>query len=174
LDIENYRSNLGMSAALFDVVTLQLGINESIGALMDDTNRTAVVNYCKAILAALLADNASCKIIVVLPSTDGNTRGGWGANYGATGYKDYYQKNIIRLRELLISNLDAGVYSANVEVSAAAMACDRYYGYARTTQAVASRISTTDEVHTNAVHPDTVGYQQMGDALYAQVLHKLQ
>ena len=174
LDIAYYRSNLGMGATKYKVVTIQLGINESFGAVKSEADRTAVITYAKAICAAFLADNSNTKIIIQLPSTDGNTKGGWGANYGASGYKSEYQMNIWRLRELIISNFDNSVYSANVEVGIAGLVIDRYYGYGRTTQAISARINTTEEVHVNALHPITEGYELMGDAYFAQILHLLQ
>jgi len=174
LDIANYRINLGMGNTKFKVVIIQLGINESFGTIMNDTNRTAVINSAKAICTAFLADSSATKIIIQLPSTDGNTKGGWGANYGSTGYKAEYKMNIWRLREMIISNFDNSVYNANVEVGIAGLVIDRYYGYGRTTQAISARVSTTEEVHINAVHPNTEGYQQMADGCFPHILKFLQ
>jgi len=167
LNINAYRTTLGMGTNKFDVVSFQLGVNDSFGAFKTDADITAIINNAKAVITAFLADNASTKIIVHLPTMDGNTKGGWAENYGTTGYKSEYQANIWKLREAIISNFDSGVYNANVIVGIAGLCVDRYYGYVRVTQAVASRISTTEEVHNNAVHLDTPGSQQAGDSYYS-------
>lgn len=176
LSISNYRTSLGMGTTKFDIVTFQLGINDCFGASKTDAEIAGIITYAKALCAAFLADNASTKIIIMLPSTDGNTKGGWGAtgNYGATGYKSEYQENVWRLREAMITNFDAGAYNANVSLGIVGLVCDRYYGYAFTTANVSARYAVSENVHTNAVHPTTSGYQQMGDAIYANILKLIQ
>ncbi|HAQ21106.1 MAG TPA: hypothetical protein DCR40_18015 [Prolixibacteraceae bacterium] len=167
LNIAAYRTGLGMGADKFDIVTFQLGVNESFGVIKTEADRLQVIQYAKDIITAFLADNATTKIIVQLPTSDGNSKGGWAENYGTTGYKSEYQMNIWRLRELIISSFDAGAYNANVFVGIAGLSVDRYYGYVRVTQAVSARISDTEEVHNNAVHLATAGSQQVGDSYYA-------
>lgn len=176
LDIAYYRSNLGMGVTKFDVMTLQLGINDSFGnsILSDSTITTKVINSIKAICTAFLADNSNTKIIIQLTTTDGNTLGGWGQNYAATASKTIYQKNIWRIRELILLEFDNAVYNANVEVGCAGLTIDRYYGYGLQDAAISSRVSTTEKVHVNALHPTTSGYQQIGDAYFAQILHLIQ
>lgn len=169
LNIAAYRTTLGMGSDKFDVVTLQLGINESLYSTFSEETLSANITYAKAICAAFLADNSTTKIIVMLPSSCGNTKGGWGENYGAAGFKEEYRRNIHRLRELIITNFDLSAYSANVSVGIVGLVIDRYYGYDRTTKSISSRIASTEETHTNAVHPGTDGYEQIGDGYFAQV-----
>src|SRR5690606_10881206 len=165
LDIAQYRSALGMGSELFDVVTFRLGINESFGSVKNESNRLDMINHAKALADAFLSDNPDVNIIFELPTTDGNTRNGWAANYGATNPKEDYQMNVWRLRELLIETFDLGAYNENVEVCATGAMVDRYYGYARTTTQVADRIPVMEEWHNNAVHPGVNGYYQLGDAV---------
>jgi len=174
LDIANYRNNLQMGVSKFDGITIQLGINESIGDVKTETDRLAVIGYAKSIIDAFLADNSATKIIIELPTTDCNTRGGWAANYGATGQKFTYQLNVWRLRELIISNFDNGLYNANVSIGIAGLTTDRYYAYERITQQISVRITEMEEVHINAVHPGSEGGKQMGDGIFPQLLKMLQ
>lgn len=175
LDIADYRSRLGMGTDKIDIVTIQLGINDCFGnTVLSAAIIEGYTNYAKLIIDAFLADNANTKVIIMLPSTDGNTYGGWGANYGAAYSKNVYQKNIFNLREKIITEFDSSAYDANVSVGIAGLVIDRYYGYALGDAAISARVATTEKVHTNAVHPTTSGYQQMGDAIYANILKLIQ
>lgn len=172
VDVENYRSMLGMGV-LFDVVAIRLGVNDSLGNLRTEAQRATIIQYAKTIIDAFLSDNADCKIIVELPTTDGNTRGGWGANYGAAGKKEEFQANVWRLRELMIEEFDNAAYHENVLLCATGCCIDRYYSYDRESIQVASVIPIFADVHTNALHPATEGYYQLADALYPSILNAL-
>lgn len=174
LDVANYRSLLSMGSSKFDIVTIRLGVNESFGELKTEENRLAVIEHFKAIIGAFVADNSATKFIIELPTTCGNTKSGWGVNYGATGRRETYEANVWRVRELLITTFDNGAYSANVEVCATGGMVDRYYGFERTTVQIASRITETEERHTNAVHPTTGGYYQLADGLFPHILKFIQ
>lgn len=174
INISNYRSLLSMGSSKFDVVAIRLGVNESFGELKSEENRQAVIGHFKTIIDAFLSDNSNTKIIIELPTTCGNTRSGWGVNYGASGRKDTYEANVWRLRELMIDEFDNGAYSENVEVCLTGGMVDRYYGYERTTTQVATRITETEERHTNAVHPTTGGYYQLADGLFPHILKLIQ
>lgn len=174
LDITNYRALLGMGSTKFDLVTIRLGINDSFGAIKTETEQNQVITYYKTLINAFLADNSATKFIVELPTTDGNTRGGWAVNYGAAFSKEDYQLNIWRLRELILSNFDNAAFNANVEVCATGCCVDRYYGYARVTTQIADRLVVNESWHNNAVHPDTGGSQQIGDAEYPHILKFIQ
>jgi lysophospholipase L1-like esterase len=172
MNIANYRSVVGLSG-YFDVVTIQLGGNDCFGTEMTQAAIDTIVNYAKTIATAFWADCATTKILIMLPTTCGNTKGGWGANYNALYYKEYYMKNIFLLRKSLIAAFDAGVYNSNAKVGIAGLAIDRYYGYPLASQAISARVATTETVHSNALHPAASGYQQMGDCIYAQIQNEI-
>jgi hypothetical protein len=174
MDIANYRSEMGMGATLLDFVTIQLGVNDCGGAVKTEAAILTIIAKAKLLIDAFLADNAACKIIVELPTIDGNTKGGWGTNYGATDSKEAYQTNLWRFRELVISNFDVGAYNANVSVGIAGLGIDRYYGYELDSVAISARDSSTELIHINAAHPITSGYEQIGDSIYPQLLQLLQ
>jgi hypothetical protein len=162
-----------MGASFFDIVAIRLGVNDSLGDLKSEADRIAVIGRAKTIIDAFISDNPDTKIIIELPTTDGNTRGGWGANYGASGKKEDYQANLWRLRELMIQEFDDAAYHANVSLSATGCCIDRYYGFERASLPVASVIPVNAEVHTNALHPATEGYYQLADAVYPSILNAL-
>jgi hypothetical protein len=174
LDIANYRSMLAMGTDKFDVVTIRLGVNDSFGELKTEENRLGVINNLKAIITAFVDDNALTKFIIELPTTDGNTRSGWGVNYGASGLRDTFQANVWRLRELIIEHFDNAEYSANVEVCATGCMVDRYFGFELAEVQSSSRITETEIRHTNAVHPTTGGYYQLADAIFPHILKFIQ
>lgn len=167
IDIAYYRSSIGLSG-LIDIVTMQLGVNEALGTVTSQT-LIDIVNNIKALCTAFVADNANTKMIVVLPTSDGNTKDGWGVNYGATKSKMTYQKNIYSIREAIISAFDKSVYAANVMVSSAGCNLDRYYGYELTDSDISQRYAVTEKTHVNAVHPTVSGYQQIADGIYASL-----
>ena len=173
LDIANYRSVLSMGAEKFDVVSFQLGVNDSFGTLKTEEYIFAVVALAKSLIDAFLIDNASTEIIIEIPTIDGNTKGGWGTNYGAEGYKEYYQRNIFNLRELLLQEFDDNAYSSKVSVGCVGLGLDRYYGYDLSSESIGTRYSETNLVHTNGVHPKTSGYNQMADTRFPIILSKL-
>lgn len=166
LNVATYRSNQGIGSVI-DLVTIQLGVNDAYG----NAAPSACVTYAKAIVDAFLADNAACKIVIELPTLCGNTDDGFAANYGASNpNRDIYEARLFAIRSALIAAFDAGAYHANARIGSAGLQVDRYYGYARSSVASASRISTMVDEHVNGVHPDTPGYNQNGDAIFAEAM----
>lgn len=166
LNVATYRSNQGIGSVI-DLVTIQLGVNDAYGNVAP----SACVTYAKAIVDAFLADNASCKIVIELPTLCGNTDDGFAANYGASNpNRDIYEARLFAIRAALITAFDAGAYHVNARVGSAGLQVDRYYGYARASVAVAARIATMVDEHVNGVHPDTPGYNQNGDVIFAEAM----
>ncbi|EPZ9280852.1 hypothetical protein HBM09_004264 [Vibrio parahaemolyticus] len=171
LDIENYREIIGLNEKI-DIVTFQLGVNDvGIGdSLHSDEKITEIVNYAKAIIEAFKKDNPATKFLIGLPTTGGNTKDGYGINYGANYSKYHYELNIFNLRSALMNAFDNGAYGQNVQIGCTGISIDRYYGYGRGKQSIAARIPELTDVHTNAVHPITPGYEQIADAFFPQLL----
>lgn len=168
MNIANYRSVNGI-AAPFGAVTVQLGINDVFSA-SEITSFATYINYAKAIADAFIADNASCKIIIALPTVCGNTNDGFAVNYGAAYPRRVYEKNLFGLRAALLAAFDGAAYHANVKVGSVGLSVDRWYGYATSAAAVAARMTATEDEHINGVHPGTDGYEQAGDAMFADLM----
>lgn len=172
LDVANYRANIGLTA-LIDVATFQLGVNESFSTSFKSLAQVlTVIGHAKSIVDAFLLDNPECKILIGLPSTCGNSKDGWASNYGANYGKSTYENNIYLLREQLLIAFDAAAYNANVFIMSSGVVVDRQYGYERSTVPVAARIQGTISIHNNAVHPSQEGTNQIGDAVFGDILKR--
>jgi len=171
VSVSYYRTNQSI-ASVIDYVSMQLGINEILGETVI-ASHTATINYIKTLIDAFIADNASCKINVQLPTISGNTGDGFAANYGGSYSRAVYEQNAFALRAAILAAFDNGAYHANVLVGAVGLTVDRYYGYTLTTTTAAARLSDSVQEHTNAVHPGTGGYLQAGDQVYAETLARL-
>lgn len=169
LDITNYRTvTLGMST-YFDVVSIQLGVNDCRKAKLSETQLYQSIINAKVLISAFLSDSPSAKILIQIPTTDMNVM--WSETYYQKGN---YKYNIWRLREMIIESFDNFSYHANVYVGQAGLGLDRYYGYPIANIPVAARYTETEIVHSDDVHPRTEGYKQMGDTIFPQILAMLQ
>lgn len=172
IDIANYRSSVLSSAPVFDIVTIQLGVNDSFdNDVKTDAEITAILDDAKTLIDAFIADNSDSKIIVQLPTLCANTLDGWADDYDATRKRNNYKENIFLLRKAILNDFDLGAYNSNVSVGQAGLSVDRYYGYPRSSGNPATRLTgDTVERHTNALHP-TEGYPQIADGILGQVLN---
>jgi len=156
-----------------DLLSIQCGINDnSLGA--DDAGKLLLKLYIETLYAKLIAHNSSAKMVVQLPSICGNTKGGAGANYGATWPTQNYAYNVFQIREYILANYDNNPLFPNLYVGIAGLVIDRYYGYDLADSAISARNTTTEKVHVNSVHPGTIGYGEMGDGTYPLFLKLLQ
>lgn len=171
MNIAAYRATQGIAAPL-DAVTIQLGVNDVFSA-SKLTNFASMVTYAKTIADAFLADNPACNVIVALPTICGNTNDGFAANYGAAYTRRIYESNLFGLRAALIAAFDGGAHHVNVRVGAVGLAVDRWYGYASSSTAVASRMTAVTDEHVNGVHPGLDGYEQAGDAMFCDLMASL-
>ena len=175
VDIAAYRDKLGLNDSTIDVVIIILGVNDCLGDLQTEQQLIDnSIKYAIELYNNFIEDNSKCKLIFNLPSICGNTKGGWGANYGANGHIMNYQKNIFTFRKLLLQYFDENATYPNAYVNIGGIAVDRYYGYALEEKAISNVITETEKVHINAVHPTNSGYTEYGNANYAMLLHVLQ
>ena len=173
LDISNYRSVLGLTSN-FDFVSFMLGVNDCFTDELSDTEINQIVNNYKLILDSFITDSPDARLFVQLPTIDSNTSDGWADNYGAVSSKVEYQKNIWKLRELMLNEFDSQNYNDNVLLGYAGITVDRYYGYPFTSQSVSNRITTQIERHSNAVHPSDEGFSQLGDGMFSMISSNLE
>ena len=182
LDLAYYKSKIGFNGS-FDVVTMRMGINDSLFKnIHSDADFEVTLNRYKSLVDLFVADGA--KVIVELPLTDVSDHDAWGVNDGAgsanAAGKNMYQADMWRWREAIIETFDNGAYGNNVEVGCAGLCVDRWYGYPATgtiapvmSGKVATRLGVTSIMHNNSVHPNNGGYMQLADALYPQLLRLL-
>lgn len=169
IDIPLYKSRLGLqSTDKIDVVSFQFGINDN--ALANDL--PTLLGYITSLYNAFIADNPTCKFIIGLPTSAGNTVDGSGANYGAMYNWKALLENTYKIRQYLLT-LEGSVTFPNLIISAVSLGLDRYYGYNLSDRPVSERNSTTEKYHTNHVHPQTSGYGQMADMYFGTYLFAL-
>ena len=163
LDVAQYKTLCGLSNTdKIDAVSFQFGVNDN--KLADNTER--LYTYIKALYDAFIEDNPSCKFIVGLTTTSGNTLSGCGANYGASFDWKSYQENVYKIRKYYLSLLNDNTMP-NLRIATPHLSLDRYYGYNFSTRQVSARYSDTEKYHNNFVHPASSGYSQMADAYLA-------
>jgi hypothetical protein len=159
--------------SVVNLLSIQCGINDNdLGA--DAAGKLLLKQYIETLYNKLIAHNSSAKMVVQLPSTGGNTKGGSGANYGATWETQTYYYNVFQIREYILANYDNNPLFPNLYIGIAGLVIDRYYGYNLDDAAISARYTTLEKVHTNSVHPGTSGYNQMGDGTYPLFLKLLQ
>ena len=146
------------SIATPDIVYIALGINDTFdqcnltGDGLTDTETTAIINIAKTLIDGFLAYNASLKIILGIPTLTENTGAGWNANYDELVYsQNLFIQNLHKYRVALVTAFAGGAYNIRVDCSYEAILIDRNEGYPK-----------TGGIHTNGVHPDQSGYEQLG------------
>lgn len=159
LDFAAYIARFGFAGC--DLLTIDLGINDSRGPIQSEEVQLAKIESAKAVIDSFIAYNAAGKVMVCLPKSCASTR-------NVASSQDGYRLNIHRLRELIVEHFDNGAHHANVIVCASGLMMDRYYGYPLIAdQAVAARYTETETVHGDQVHPRQAGYHQVADGMTA-------
>ncbi|MFA6057301.1 MAG: hypothetical protein WC756_03815 [Taibaiella sp.] len=166
LDISYYRQNvLGLGSTTYiDCVSIDLGINDINAGGLSAGAIAAIVTNADLLVAAFLADNAACKIVLCLPKSRSS-------DLMATTRKNALQRiSIHDLRAALIAKFDNVSYP-NVIISQSGYGMDRFYGYPTTDVQPAARITDITFVGANNdVHPAARGYAQVADAMTGAVL----
>ena len=168
-----YREKMDMGDAKFDIVVIMLGTNNCVGGIkasMQDSVDNAIT-----LINAILADAGSypTKIILQMTPPDANTISSWQVytdRLNNSGTKIGYWTNLWNLRRLLYEEFTKDEWVNKVFLGQAALGLDRYYEFPYTELNSSERISTVKELyHTNSVHPNVPGYQQLGDGYYLQM-----
>jgi lysophospholipase L1-like esterase len=171
LNIQNYISVNGLSAP--DVFTVQLGINDSMGALLTQRQIDDIANDARKLVEGLVDPTygyPSAKVIISLPPFGAKGNDAFSVSYGNIGTiysPENFKSNLRRLWANLVAIFDGGNYSANVRVSASGLGVDRVNGFGTTTRAISSRVATLETIYNNGVHPNNSGQQQISDFVYS-------
>lgn len=167
VDITAYRNSLNMGEEKFDLVIFCLGVNNSV--LSTGTG----MSNARTLINAFLADNPNTKFILQLQPADNNTSDGWevyAKDSLNNGIKEIYKNNTWNARQAALNTFNNETWAGKVYIGDAVMGLDRYYGYPYEEQASSNRISVTEIRHTNCVHPNAAGYNQLGDGYFYQAL----
>jgi hypothetical protein len=167
VDITAYRNSLNMGEEKFDLVIFCLGVNNSVLSTGNGmSNAITLIN-------AFLADNPDTKFILQLQPADNNTSDGWevyAKDLLSYGIKEIYKNNTWNARQAALNTFNNDTWAGKVYIGDAVMSLDRYYGYPYEEQASSDRISVMEIRHTNCVHPNVAGYNQLGDGYFYQAL----
>ncbi len=150
-----------------DAVSLLLGANDLQLTPYERTYEDTVrfVENTKRFVEAIKAADESIDVIINLPVC-GAEQYAWGMQLGCYGSEKNYAHNMRSLSKALIQEFDGkdGVYICPM------MCCiDNEYGFAHASANVNMYDNTQILYQSNWVHPNSVGYKQMGDALAGTV-----
>lgn len=157
------------SLATPDWVVIHLGINDAFSYTTDEAvlaAATASFNNLDLLIASIKAGVVAAKIALMIPTPPAG-QDGFAAAYGAgqTAWRD--KRNILLWAKTLIERY-AGQETSSIYLVPSNTALDTVNGYPLLAAApVNSRSAVTVQRQSNGVHPDTSGYQQIGDALWA-------
>lgn len=164
-----YLTNNGYTAP--DWVLIALGINDVFGQTTDSgAISTADVAFAKldALIASIKAAGASTKVGLMIPTLPAASQDAFGANYttGQTNWRN--RRNVLLWGKQLITKY-SGQEASRVYVVPSNVALDTVNNYPRSAAAPvnARNSAITVQRQSNGVHPDTSGYQQIGDAVWA-------
>jgi len=157
------------SLATPDWVVIHLGINDSFGYTSDvAVVDAATVAFVKldSLITSIKAAGAGVKVALMIPTPPAN-QDAFAANYGTGQTSWRYKRNIVLWAKEMITKY-AGQEASRIYLVPTNTALDIVNGYPLSTSApVNSRSSVMVQRQNNGVHPDTSGYQQIGDCLWA-------
>lgn len=151
-----------------DIVLIQLGVNDCFNSTTDaDVESIAATAFAQldTLITSIKASNAAVRIGIVAPPTYAN-QDAFGINYACNQTAWRAKRNIVTWNKKMYAYF-AGKEAQNVYVVAAGLNVDTESNFPTTTQATNSQNATVITVQNNGVHPDTSGYKQIGDAMFA-------
>jgi len=157
------------SLATPDWVLIHLGINDVFNYASDATviaAATAAFANLDLLITSIKAAGAGVKVGLMIP-TPPASQDGFAASYG-TGQTAWRNKRNIMLWAQELITKYTGQEASRIYLVPTNTALDVVNGYPlAASAAVNSRSSVMVQRQNNGVHPDTSGYQQIGDCLWA-------
>ena len=182
LTIEKYQPFWNNETNAFDIVTyantycggqvdficVLLGINDCISTYaFGDVSKA--LEDAKTFFRNVHAQLPNCKIIAsTLPKMSVN--GGLAANYTAANQQGKYNANgknqiVSNFNRMFNALLDEEEFADCLIVSNSHAQFDAENGYPTTTKALNTRVTATEMLQSNGVHPKNEGYWQLSDAM---------
>lgn len=157
IDFTHYREKLCKVDTHFDLVNIQLGVNECVRTSKCSTSD--IKRHVKAFISlteAILRDSPLCKVIIQPCGLDAESKDAFASLDNGIFSKEIYQTNLYRLREELYNQLSQRAdFKKQVFWGQAVFGLDRKRNYA------------------NAIHPNTIGYKEMGYMAVPQMIDLL-
>lgn len=151
------------------VISIHLGINDILSIKTLEESRTKLQNAANDIstlIANIKASVPTVKFIINTCIVPAN-QDAFGVNYTTQLSKNIYKTNLHKYNSLLISTFrdreSEGIYlNCNMSLN-----IDTEIGFDSTNELISEHSTETKKRYNNAVHPNSVGYKMMGDALWS-------
>ena len=157
----------GASNAI-DFMVYQIGLND----LKTGGTAASVIANIKTLITALFASYPNAKVIIGMPPT-GCDATGWAAHFNGnvTTLAEYvpFRKRMMEYLKAIVAEFDNGAYNANVFVCNGGEMIDRVFGFPYEDLPVSSRVSATEMTHTDSMHPNKDGYDQIADGYFGRI-----
>ena len=151
-------------------VFIGLAINDVFAATSDNAALVATdtaLARLDVLLASIKAADSTTKVGLMIPTPPSSEQNSFGVNYGTGQNRDRFKRNILIWARQLIAK-HKGQEANRIYLVPSNTALDTVNNMQRGAAApVNSRSSIIVSRQNNGVHPDTSGYQQIGDALWA-------
>ncbi|KAK9680669.1 GDSL-like Lipase/Acylhydrolase [Popillia japonica] len=160
LDFNNYLTANGFSEP--DIVFMFLGTNDITQGitLQTPSSIAAIIANAKSFISAMQAVYTGSKIVICLPSVGGAWRSE--GIYNMT----VFRYSVQLLNQAYIDTFDNGTYNANVTCCGLGLYSYNPDSYPYTEEVISERLSATQRIYTDTVHPTEAGYYQWADAMY--------
>lgn len=151
-----------------DIICILLGIN-GVSTLDTFADVSTIIDDAKTLFSLIHTDLPNAKIIVsTMPMP--SPLGGLGANNSASANNGNYNwhgycHKVKEYNRLLLALNNDSTFKTYVRVVNVHAQFDAYHGYPEGSKAINTRVSATETVQTNGVHPRNEGYWQLADAL---------
>lgn len=170
IDFPAYIADNSLSGC--DIAIIHLGINDIFASTTDataDTIAAAAKVSLDALIASMKAYNSSIKIGLALTIPPSASQDAFGTSYDSGQNRYRYRRNLDRWHKMLLESYGyrtaENIYLVPYNTCLDTEHCMSF----ATAAAWNSRAALTTSRQNNGVHPDTPGYYQIADALYAWI-----
>ena len=167
LDFGSYATSLGLdSSNKIDLYIIDMCINDFTGGFKTNVELKVKIEDLKKLVQAFHTYNTVGRVLISLPKPPASTI--------ASANHTSYRLNVHRMHKLLIDTFDMQSQFPYVSVCNAGLCIDRYWGYPLSSVNTAARYTKTVEMHSDELHPNKQGYQQIADSFTAAIAAQLQ
>jgi lysophospholipase L1-like esterase len=149
-------------------VTIFLGPND-VYSLNDETIEAGIdtmLTHCDELIAAIHSAAPGTTVGMMPPVPPTASQDAFGSNYGNDQTRVQYKRNVHRVVERMLERY-TGRDEERISIVTAFVNLDCQRGYPTTIAPYNARTTEEGSRQSNAVHPSTAGYNQIGDAVYA-------
>lgn len=151
-------------------VAVHLGINDVFGQTTDAgavSTATTAFDALDILITSIKTAGAGVKVALMLPPPPASSQDAFGASYGTGQTRWRFKRNIMLWTQTLITRY-AGQEASRVYIVPTNTCIDTVNNVSYAASApVNSRSSVQLARQNNGVHPETSGYRQLGDGLWA-------